>query len=462
MLPATHKVAAGPLVHSKALKRFFVGLTYEERFKMSFLPAISAVLESAAIPFDIRFQQAMDDMRRGHPVILVDDFDRENEADLVVAAEQISVPSMALLIRECSGIVCLCLTGETADRLELPLMVPDNESRFQTAFTISVDAREGVTTGVSAQDRVTTVRAAVADDAEASSLVRPGHIFPLRAAAGGVLTRAGHTEGSVDLARMAGLKPAAVICEITNPDGSMAKGDDIDQFAREHDMVVLSIAELVEHRLGYAEADRTAKAGTGIGTTRHVATADLPTRWGHFRALGFERSTGDDLETAVALILGDVSAGAPLVRIHSECLTGDVFGSLRCDCGEQVNRAMKAIAEEGAGILIYEKQEGRGIGLMAKLQAYALQDEGLDTVEANQHLGLAVDSRDFALPAGILQHLGVHQVRLLTNNPQKVAALTAAGIQVVERVACEVSPGPEALFYLTTKKVRLGHLLEMV
>lgn len=428
---------------------------------MSLTPAVAAVLESAAIPFEERFHQALDDIRRGHPVLLVDDFDRENEADLIVAAEKISVANMALMIRECSGIVCLCLTDETADRLELPLMVPDNESRFQTAFTVTVDAREGVTTGVSAQDRVTTVQAAIADDAKASDLSRPGHIFPLRAASGGVLARTGHTEGSVELARMAGLKPAAVICEITNPDGSMAKGDDIDQFAREHDMVVLSIAELVEHRLRSEASVATKTEACGIAI-KQVATAELPTKWGHFRVIGFERPTKGRLETAVALTLGDISAGAPLVRIHSQCLTGDVLGSLRCDCGEQLNRAMEAIAEEGAGILIYEEQEGRGIGLMAKLQAYALQDEGLDTVEANEHLGFAVDYRDFALPAEILGRLGVHQVRLLTNNPQKVAALTGAGIQVVERVACEISPGPDALLYLTTKKLRLGHLLAMV
>jgi len=428
---------------------------------MSFMPAVAAVLESAAIPFKTRFHQALSDIRRGHPVILVDDFDRENEADLIVAAENISAPAMALLIRECSGIVCLCLTGEIADSLELPLMVQDNKSCFQTAFTVTVDAREGVTTGVSAQDRVTTVRAAVADDAQPSALVRPGHIFPLRAASGGVLARAGHTEGSVDLARMAGLKPAAVICEITNPDGSMAKGDDIDQFAREHDMVVLSIAELIEHRLR-SEAPVAAMAAPCDSPIKQAATVDLPTRWGHFRALGFERSTKDGVETAVALIMGDISIGTPLVRIHSQCLTGDVFGSLRCDCGEQLKRAMKAIAEEGSGILIYEEQEGRGIGLMAKLQAYALQDQGLDTVEANEHLGLAVDCRDFALPAEILKRLGVHQLRLLTNNPQKLTALAEFGIQVVERVACEVLPGPDARFYLTTKKLRLGHLLAMV
>jgi 3,4-dihydroxy 2-butanone 4-phosphate synthase/GTP cyclohydrolase II len=400
-------------------------------------------------------------MRRGHPVILVDDFDRENEADLIVAAEKISVPAMALLIRECSGIVCLCLTGETADSLELPLMVQDNESCFQTAFTVTVDAREGVTTGVSAQDRVSTIQAAIADNALPSALVRPGHIFPLRAASGGVLARAGHTEGSVDLARLAGLKPAAVICEITNPDGSMAKGDDIDQFAREHNMVVLSIAELVEHRL-CSEASAAATPAPCTSPIRQVATVDLPTRWGHFQALGFERSTTHNVENAVALIMGDISTGVPLVRIHSQCLTGDVFGSLRCDCGEQLDHAMKAIAEEGAGILIYEEQEGRGIGLMAKLQAYALQDRGLDTVEANEHLGLAVDYRDFVLPAEILKRLGVHQLRLLTNNPQKLEALAEAGIQVVERVACEILPGPDALFYLTTKKQRMGHLLAMV
>jgi 3,4-dihydroxy 2-butanone 4-phosphate synthase/GTP cyclohydrolase II len=280
-----------------------------------------------------------------------------------------------------------------------------------------------------------------------------------------VLARAGHTEGSVELARMAGLKPAAVICEITNPDGSMAKGDDIDQFAREHDMVVLSIAELVEHRLrSKAPVATDAEAcDIEIGIAiKEVASVELPTRWGHFRAIGFERPTKDSLETAVALVMGDISDGVLLVRIHSQCLTGDVFGSLRCDCGEQLNRAMEAIAEEGSGILIYEEQEGRGIGLMAKLQAYALQDEGLDTVEANEHLGLEVDYRDFALPAEILKHLGVRRVRLMTNNPQKVAALTSAGIRVVERVACEVSPGPDALFYLTTKKLRLGHLLAMV
>jgi len=237
---------------------FFVELLNEERFEMSSYPAVAALLEPAAIPFEERFQQALEDMRQGHPVILVDDFDRENEADLIVAAEKISATSMAMLIRECSGIVCLCLTGETADRLELPLMVRNNESRFRTAFTVTIEAREGVTTGVSARDRVTTIRAAIASDAQASDLVSPGHVFPLRAAAGGVLARTGHTEGSVDLARMAGLKPAAVLCEITNPDGTMAKGDDIDHFARKHDMVVLSIAELVEHRLR-DESKRAAK-----------------------------------------------------------------------------------------------------------------------------------------------------------------------------------------------------------
>jgi 3,4-dihydroxy 2-butanone 4-phosphate synthase / GTP cyclohydrolase II len=390
-------------------------------------------------------EQAVADIAAGRPVVVVDDEDRENEGDLIFAAELATPELVAFMVRYTSGYICVPLTEGECDRLDLPPMHHTNQDRRGTAYTVTVDAREGISTGISAADRSHTIRLLAAASTDATDLARPGHVVPLRAREGGVLRRPGHTEAAVDLTRLAGLRPAGVLCELVNDDGTMMRLPDLEKFCAEHGLTLVTIADLIAHRR------RTEKQ------VEQVAEARMPTPYGVFRALGY-RAEHDPAEH-VALVMGDLGDGRDvLVRVHSECLTGDVFGSLRCDCRDQLEMALTKIAEAGAGVLIYEQQEGRGIGLMAKLQAYALQDSGLDTVEANERLGFKADHREFALPAEILKALGITQVKLLSNNPDKVAALERAGVHVVERVPCEVAPSEYAEEYLKTKKEKLGHL----
>ncbi len=395
-----------------------------------------------------RVQRAIDDFRAGKMVILVDDEDRENEGDLAIAAEKVTPEAINFMAKHGRGLICLAMTEDRCDELRLPPMVQDNTSPFETAFTVSIEARRGVTTGISAHDRATTILTAIADETGPDDLVRPGHVFPLRARRGGVLVRTGQTEGSVDLARLAGLKPAAVICEIMNEDGTMARRPDLERFAREHDLRIVTIADIIEYRL---RKERL---------VRRAAETRLPTRYGgEFRAIVYENDV--DAYLHVALVKGDVAGDDPvLVRVHSECLTGDVFGSLRCDCGEQLHEAMRMIGEEGRGAILYLHQEGRGIGLVNKLRAYALQDEGRDTVEANEELGFQADLRDYGIGAQILVDLGIRKLRLMTNNPKKIVGIEGYGLEVVERVPIVVPVHPENERYLSTKRDKLGHLFE--
>ncbi len=395
-----------------------------------------------------RVQRAIDDFRAGKMVILVDDEDRENEGDLAIAAEKVTPEAINFMAKHGRGLICLAMTEDRCDELRLPPMVQDNTSPFETAFTVSIEARRGVTTGISAHDRATTILTAIADETGPDDLVRPGHVFPLRARRGGVLVRTGQTEGSVDLARLAGLKPAAVICEIMNEDGTMARRPDLERFAREHDLRIVTIADIIEYRL---RKERL---------VRRAAETRLPTRYGgEFRAIVYENDV--DAYLHVALVKGDVAGDEPvLVRVHSECLTGDVFGSLRCDCGEQLHEAMRMIGEEGRGAILYLHQEGRGIGLVNKLRAYALQDEGRDTVEANEELGFQADLRDYGIGAQILVDLGIRKLRLMTNNPKKIVGIEGYGLEVVERVPIVVPAHPENERYLSTKRDKLGHLFE--
>ncbi|MCW2567520.1 MAG: bifunctional 3,4-dihydroxy-2-butanone-4-phosphate synthase/GTP cyclohydrolase [Mycobacterium sp.] len=394
-------------------------------------------------------EQAVADIAAGKGVVVVDDEDRENEGDLIFAAEMATPELIAFMMTECRGLLCVPMEAAALDRLQLGQMVSENTERMSTAFTVSVDAREGVTTGISAADRAHTVRLLVDEETVAQDIVRPGHVFPLRAKEGGVLRRPGHTEAAVDLARMAGLKPAGVICEIVKRDGTMARLPDLTVFAAEHGLTLITIADLIAYRRRYERQ------------VERVVEARIPTRHGEFTAAGY-RSTFDDREH-VALVRGDIGDGRDvLVRVHSECLTGDVFGSLRCDCGPQLDSALEAVAAEGRGIVLYVRgHEGRGIGLLHKLQAYELQDAGADTVDANLELGLPADARDYGTGAQILADLGVQTMRLLTNNPAKRAGLEGYGLTVVGRVSLPSHAHPENLTYLRTKRDRMGHEIQL-
>jgi 3,4-dihydroxy 2-butanone 4-phosphate synthase/GTP cyclohydrolase II len=398
----------------------------------------------------ISVEQAIEEIRAGGTIILVDDEDRENEGDLCMAAEKVTPEAVNFMSKYGRGLICLSLAGEICDRLELPMMVDNNTSPFQTGFTVSVEARCGVTTGISAADRATTILAAVADDAKPTDLVRPGHIFPLRARDGGVMVRVGQTEGSVDLARLAGLKPAGVICEIMDEDGTMARMPALEEFSQVHGVGICTIADLVEYRM------------KNESFVRRSAEAMIPTLFGgEFKMIAFENDVDQLLH--IALIKGEVQPDKPvLVRVHSECMTGDIFGSLRCDCGDQLHKAMEMIDQEGSGVILYLRQEGRGIGLVNKLKAYELQQkQGLDTVEANRRLGFKADMRDYGLGAQILVDIGVRKMRLLTNNPKKMIGLEGYGLQIVEQIPMEVPPNDYNRCYLECKKLKMGHLLHL-
>ncbi len=391
--------------------------------------------------------EALNDYAAGRMIIVVDDEDRENEGDLLCAAQFVTPQTIAFMAREGRGLICLAMTGDQLDRLELPLMVTSNTTRHGTNFTVSIEAAHGVTTGISAADRAHTIKVAIDPTSQPRDLARPGHIFPLRAVEGGVLVRAGHTEAAVDLARLAGLQPAGVLCEIMNADGTMARMPDLQQFAARHELKMISVAQIIAHRRQHERL------------IQRTAEATLPTRYGVFHTISY--TSPYDPNDAIALVMGESSADEPvLVRVHSECLTGDVFGSLRCDCRAQLEQAMERIAAAGKGVILYLRQEGRGIGLHNKLRAYALQEQGFDTVEANEQLGFAADLRDYGIGAQILVDLGLCRIRLMTNNPKKVVGLQGYGLEIVEQVPLQTIPTPYNASYLSTKREKLGHLLE--
>ncbi len=394
-------------------------------------------------------EEAIEDFRQGKMVILVDDEDRENEGDLTIAAEHITPEIINFMATYGRGLICLPLSPDLCDKLDLPLMASRNGSKFGTNFTISIEARRGVTTGISAADRARTILAAVDKDARADDLVSPGHVFPLRAQAGGVLVRAGQTEGGVDLAKLAGLSPAAVICEIIKDDGTMARMPDLEIFAKEHDLKICTIRDLIRYRMRHGQL-----------AVKRVSEAKLPTRFGDFTVIAYENEMSSD--THLAIVKGDVanSENPVLVRVHSECLTGDALGSLRCDCGGQLGAALSQIEREGVGALLYMRQEGRGIGLANKIKAYTLQDQGLDTVQANEELGFRADLRDYGVGAQMLVDLGIKSMRLMTNNPRKIIGLEGYGIAIEDRVSIEMEHGCDNEYYLRTKKEKLGHMLE--
>ena len=393
-------------------------------------------------------QEAVEDIRAGKFLIIVDDEGRENEGDLAIAAEKVTPQAINFMARYGRGLICIAMTGERLDDLRIPMMVHDNTSKFASPFTVSVEAKHDVTTGISARDRALTVKALIEPATKPDDISRPGHMFPLRARDGGVLVRAGHTEAVVDLVKIAGLYPAGVICEVMSEDGTMARLPELESIAAAHDIKIISVAQIIAYRR------------LNEKLIRRVAEASLPTKYGDFLAVAYKSAI--DPDEHVALIRGELDGDRPvLVRVHSECLTGDVFHSLRCDCGEQIDLAMKAIADESRGVFLYMRQEGRGIGLHNKIRAYALQDQGLDTVEANEALGFESDIRDYGIGAQILADIGVRNIRLLTNNPRKVIGLEGYGLQVVETVPIVCKPNPRNRRYLETKREKMGHLLTL-
>jgi 3,4-dihydroxy 2-butanone 4-phosphate synthase / GTP cyclohydrolase II len=388
--------------------------------------------------------EAVEDIKAGKIIIIVDDEGRENEGDFAVAAEKVTPEAINFMAKEARGLICMPVMGERLEELRIPMMVQDNTARFSTAFTVSIEAKHGVTTGISAQDRATTIKTVINPATKPEDIARPGHVFPIKARPGGVLVRAGHTEAVVDLARLAGLYPAGVICEIMNEDGSMARLRQLEEMAAKYNMKMVSVADLITYRRRHEKL------------VQRVAEAKLPTKFGEFTIMAYRSKV--DPDEHVALVYGDVVSGDPvLARVHSECLTGDVFASLRCDCGQQLAMAMQAIVAEGKGVILYMRQEGRGIGLHNKLRAYALQDQGMDTVEANELLGFAADLRDYGIGAQILADIGLQSIRLLTNNPRKVVGLEGHGLKVVETVPIVAPPNTYNASYLKTKGAKLGH-----